>query len=75
MQAGTADAVIVPYSDQVFVGLKRLRKDVTYLRYKGEGHVLAHYPNLVDYWRRVIAFLDDKVKGGTAAGPSQIGRH
>jgi dipeptidyl aminopeptidase/acylaminoacyl peptidase len=70
LQAGGADAGVVQYSDQVFVELKRLGKDVTYLRYEGEGHVLAQYPNLADYWKRVVAFLDAKLKGasGEAAG-------
>jgi dipeptidyl aminopeptidase/acylaminoacyl peptidase len=70
IQAGSADSAIVPFSDQVFVGLKRLGKDVTYLRYGGEGHVLAVQANLVDYWTRVIAFLDKHVKGagGLRAG-------
>ena len=70
IQAGSADSAIVPFSDQVFVGLKRLGKDVTYLRYGGEGHVLAAQANLVDYWKRVIAFLDEHVKGagGLRAG-------
>jgi dipeptidyl aminopeptidase/acylaminoacyl peptidase len=75
IQAGGADWPIVPYSDQVFVGLKRLGKEVTYLRYGGEGHVLAQYPNLVDYWKRVIAFYDEKLKGHAPAGPVQLGTH
>ena len=44
IQAGANDMAIVPYSDQVFAGMKRLNKDVTYLRYGGEGHVLAVRP-------------------------------
>jgi dipeptidyl aminopeptidase/acylaminoacyl peptidase len=61
IQAGAADEGIVHLSDEVFVGLQRLQKDVTYLRYNGEGHVLASYPNLVDYWNRVLAFLAQKL--------------
>ena len=64
IQAGANDIAIVPYSDQVFAGMKRLNKDVTYLRYGGEGHVLAVQANLADYWTRVIGFLDEKLKGG-----------
>lgn len=63
IQAGGADDGIVSFSDQVFVGLKRLGKDVTYLRYGGEGHGLAQLPNLKDYWSRVIEFLDQHLKG------------
>jgi dipeptidyl aminopeptidase/acylaminoacyl peptidase len=66
IEAGGADAGIVPYSDQVFVGLKRLGKDVTYLRYGGESHVLAAQANLIDYWKRVIRFLDDRLKSDAA---------
>jgi dipeptidyl aminopeptidase/acylaminoacyl peptidase len=71
IQAGGADGAIVHFSDQVFVGLKRLGKDVTYLRYGGEGHVLADYANLVDYWNRVTAFLDEKVKGAPIAATAE----
>jgi dipeptidyl aminopeptidase/acylaminoacyl peptidase len=62
IQAGGADRAILPYSDQVFAGARRLNKDVTYLRYGGEGHTLAAYPNLVDYWNRVLAFFDRHLK-------------
>lgn len=62
MQAGGADNGIVEFSDQVFVGLHRLGRDVTYLRYAGEGHVLEQAGNRVDYWTRVIEFLDDHLK-------------
>ena len=68
IQAGGADAGIVPYSDEVYVGLKRLGKDVTYLRYGGESHVLAAQSNLVDYWKRVIRFLDAHLKPDAAKG-------
>jgi dipeptidyl aminopeptidase/acylaminoacyl peptidase len=71
IQAGGADAGIVPYSDEVYVGLKRLGKDVTYLRYGGEGHVLAAQANLVDYWKRVIRFLDAHLKSEAAKGTAE----
>ena len=71
IQAGSSDSAIVPYSDQVYVGLKRLGKDVTYLRYEGEGHVLAAQSNLVDYWRRVLRFLDERLKPDAAQGAPQ----
>lgn len=58
IQAGAADSGIIQHSDQVWVGLQRLNKDVTYLRYGGEGHVLAGAANLKDYWQRVIAFFE-----------------
>jgi dipeptidyl aminopeptidase/acylaminoacyl peptidase len=71
IQAGGADAAIVPFSDQVFVGLKRLNKDVTYLRYGGEGHLLTNPANVVDYWKRVLAFFDERVKEPKRAVASQ----
>ena len=75
IQAGASDSAIVPFSDEVFVGLKRLNKDVTYLRYGGEGHVLTADTNLIDYWKRVIAFLDARLQAGSiaAAAPESKG--
>jgi dipeptidyl aminopeptidase/acylaminoacyl peptidase len=61
MEAGGDDAAIVPFSDQVFVGLKSLNKNVTYLRYGGEGHVLAQYGNLMDFWTRLLAFFGENL--------------
>jgi len=73
IQAGTSDLGIVPHSDEVFVGLKRLNRDVTYLRYGGEGHTLASYGNLVDYWNRVIAFYNQRL-GPTPSVPKAAKR-
>lgn len=58
MQAGAADLGIIQHSDQVWTGLQRLNKEVIYLRYGGEGHVLASAANLRDYWKRVLDFLN-----------------
>jgi len=68
MEAGSSDPGIVPYSDEVFVGLKRLDKDVTYLRYGGEGHVLAAYANLVDYWNRITTFYHERLMQNSPSG-------
>ena len=68
VQAGSEDELIVPLSDEVWVGLQRLGKEATYLRYQGEGHVLMKAPNLVDYWKRVIAFFDERVKNVSGEG-------
>lgn len=45
-------------SDRVFAALKRLGVEAQYVRYGGEGHALAGYANLCDYWTRVIAWFD-----------------
>jgi dipeptidyl aminopeptidase/acylaminoacyl peptidase/roadblock/LC7 domain-containing protein len=57
MQAGTDDDVFTRQSNEIWVGLQRLGRNVTYLRYGGEGHVLRTVDNLADYWRRVVGFL------------------
>jgi dipeptidyl aminopeptidase/acylaminoacyl peptidase len=67
IQAGTADLPIIGFSDAVFVGLKRLGREVTYLRYEGEGHMLERRANLIDFWGRVLAFFGKRV-GYSEAG-------
>jgi len=62
MQAGADDEGIVEYSDQVFVALKRLDKNVTYLRYRDEGHLLERDANRLDYWNRVLPFWEKYLK-------------
>jgi dipeptidyl aminopeptidase/acylaminoacyl peptidase len=54
------DAVPVYLADQVFTGLRRLGKPVTYLRYEGENHWEGgwDYENQVDVIRRTIDWLD-----------------
>jgi dipeptidyl aminopeptidase/acylaminoacyl peptidase len=71
IQAGGDDASIVPFSDQVFVALKRLNKKVVYLRYGSEGHLLELSPNKIDYWTRVFKFWDEHLKApGAPAAPT-----
>jgi dipeptidyl aminopeptidase/acylaminoacyl peptidase len=65
IQAGADDEAIVPYSDQVFVALKRLDKNVTYLRYRDESHLLERHANKLDYWSRILPFWDKYLKGGS----------
>jgi dipeptidyl aminopeptidase/acylaminoacyl peptidase len=68
IQVGGADDGFVPWNNEVFVGLRRLGREVTYLRYEGEGHYLREVPNQVDYWNRVLAFLDTHMNGHEGAG-------
>ena len=58
IEAGAADGEFAKQSDEVFVGLKRLGREVTYLRYLGESHFIRQESNLRDYWTRVLAFFD-----------------
>ena len=63
---GTEDRqVMVARSDEVFVSLRFLGKEVEYARYVGEGHGVAEwtFPNQVDYLNRVIAWFDFWLKG------------
>jgi dipeptidyl aminopeptidase/acylaminoacyl peptidase len=59
------DAVPAFLADQVFTGLRRLGKSVTYLRYEGEGHWEGtwSYANQLDALQRVIAWFDRHLKG------------
>ncbi len=57
-------AVSCQQAEEVFVGLRRLGKEVEYARYEGEGHVPSHwkYANQVDFWNRMIAWFDKYLK-------------
>ena len=58
---GTEDRqVVVARSDEVFVSLRFLGKEVEYARYAGESHGVAEWTfgNQVDYLNRVIAWFD-----------------
>ena len=62
---GTADTSVPSYTaDQVFVGLRRLGKEVEYAKYEGEGHGEKDwsYENQIDYINRVVRWLDDHLK-------------
>ena len=63
IQAGGEDVSIEPLSAQVFTALKFLNKDVTYLRYENEDHVLMRSASRVDYWNRILPFFERLVKG------------
>ena len=51
----------VEESGQVFVGLRRLGKKVTYLSYPGEGHWEATWTraHVLDYWEHTLDFLKE----------------
>jgi len=49
-------------SDEIFVGLRRLGKEVTYAKYKGEGHGFLAFANQVDFCNRIIAWFDEHLK-------------
>jgi dipeptidyl aminopeptidase/acylaminoacyl peptidase len=59
-----ADDQTVPawQTDAVFVGLRRLGKEVAYRKYAGEDHVLQGYENIADQWLSTIAWFDRYLK-------------
>lgn len=62
---GTADRqVMVARSDEVFVSLRFLGKEVEYARYVGESHGVSDwtFANQVDYLNREIAWFDRWLK-------------
>jgi dipeptidyl aminopeptidase/acylaminoacyl peptidase len=65
VQGELDEAVPVFLSDQIFVGLRRLGREVEYRRYAGEGHSISHAENLIDYWNAAIRWFGTYVKGVT----------
>lgn len=55
---GDLDYVSMAQSEQMFTALHRLNKEAVFLRYWGEGHVLASPANIRDFWKRVFAWYD-----------------
>ena len=63
---GTEDTAVAPFlADEVFVGLRRLGKEVEYAKYGGERHSPAQewsYANQTDFCRRMIVWFDRYLK-------------
>lgn len=62
---GGEDNAVAPYlGDQVFVGLRRLGKQVEYAKYEGEGHsqLFWSHANQLDCWNRIIGWFDKYLK-------------
>jgi dipeptidyl aminopeptidase/acylaminoacyl peptidase len=59
-------------AEEVFVGLRRLGKEVVYARYEGEGHTPANwgYVNRKDYLDRTIKWFDGHLKASRPAPTS-----
>jgi dipeptidyl aminopeptidase/acylaminoacyl peptidase len=62
-------AVPVSFADEVFVGLRRLKKEVVYLKYHGEEHYEPTFSsaNAIHYFNQVIAWFDKKLKNTTTS--------
>ena len=52
------------YSNEIFMNLRRLGKEATYLKYKGAGHTMASfsYDQQVDALQRLLAWFDSHLK-------------
>ena len=62
---GEADTTVPSaQSDEVFVGLRRLGKEVEYAKYEGEGHSPLYwsYAHQVDFCGRMIGWFDKFLK-------------
>lgn len=76
---GSEDSASAPFNaDLVYVGLRRLGKQVEYAKYLGEEHTEAGwgYANQIDYLTRVISWFDKHLNNGlqspsTTEGPKR----
>ena len=62
---GSDDTTVPSFlTDEVFVGLRRLNKEVEYVKYAAEGHspLSWRYPNQVDLCTRMLEWLDFHLK-------------
>jgi dipeptidyl aminopeptidase/acylaminoacyl peptidase len=57
---GELDWLSPDQSEEVFVGLRRLRREVVFVRYGGEDHWPGDWSpaNVIDYWNRVVQWFD-----------------
>lgn len=58
--AGDLDPAMAQ-AEEVFTGLQRLGKPVTFVRYFGEDHTLDSPANIRDLWTRIFQWLDDNL--------------
>jgi dipeptidyl aminopeptidase/acylaminoacyl peptidase len=62
---GKEDTVVPPsQGDEIFIGLRRLGKEVEYAKYEGEGHSPLYwsYDHQVDFDNRMISWFDKYLK-------------
>jgi dipeptidyl aminopeptidase/acylaminoacyl peptidase len=69
IQGGLDSTVPHQQAEEVFVGLRRLGKEVTYANYAGEDHWEGTWglANATDYWNRVTAWFDQHLKSPAKA--------
>jgi dipeptidyl aminopeptidase/acylaminoacyl peptidase len=65
MVQGDMDSYVAPFlADELFVGMRRLGKEVEYAKYRGEGHdpVTWSYSHQVDLSRRILRWFDTHLR-------------
>jgi len=67
IEAGDNDGA-VPWTQSIelYLAMRRLRKEAYFLEYRGEPHHLTKYPNKVDYSIKMMEFFDHFLKGAPA---------
>lgn len=63
---GELDPIPCQQAEEAYVGLRRLGKEVVYVKYAGEGHMLKSPANVIDFWNRVIDWFEKHMKGGSS---------
>lgn len=66
IQGSSDSATVAAQSDLLFVGLRRLGREVEYAKYQGEDHAeeFWSHANQSDYFNRVIRWFDSKLQRG-----------
>jgi dipeptidyl aminopeptidase/acylaminoacyl peptidase len=62
---GAEDVTVAPFlADEIFVGMRRLGREVVYAKYLGEHHAISNwnYADRLDFCNRVIAWFDAHLK-------------
>ena len=62
---GALDSAMPAFmSEEMFVGLRRLKKPVMYVKYEGETHTPIDwaYANQLDYWNRIVSWFNEHLK-------------
>jgi dipeptidyl aminopeptidase/acylaminoacyl peptidase len=54
---GDKDFIPIQQAEEMFTALYRLDRPAQLVRYTGEGHTLTDKVNVLDFWRRIDAWL------------------
>lgn len=66
---GGSDTNVAPFlSDEIYVFLRSLGKEVVFAKYEGEGHAtLAGYANQIDFCNRMIGWFENHLASSTGS--------